>query len=56
MSPGILNKFFFVKDGQQIQIKAKATFLVIFGAHMNILSIVTVKIWNVHNGHVGHSP
>lgn len=32
-----------MRDGQQIQIEVEATFLVMLGAHMNILSIMKVK-------------
>ena len=33
-----------VQDGQQIQFRAVATFLIIFGAHTNVPIIIKMKI------------
>ena len=33
-----------VQNGQQIQIEAEATFLIIFRAHINTLFIIKIKI------------
>ena len=39
---------------KEIQIKTIATFLILFGAHMNISFILKVKILMFINSHIGH--